>query len=95
MVAAAAFVAVVLSVGLVTASPAPARAASAGAASAGAASAHSAATRSSADSSSCPWLNQSLPVSQRLKMLMAKMTLADKINMVTGAGTSEPYVFYR
>ena len=25
---------------------------------------------------------------------MAKMTLADKINMVTGAGTSEPYVFY-
>ena len=27
-------------------------------------------------------------------MLLAKMTLADKINMVTGAGTSEPYVFY-
>ena len=27
-------------------------------------------------------------------MLMAKMTLADKINMVTGAGTSQPYVFY-
>ena len=27
-------------------------------------------------------------------MLMAKMTLADKINMVTGAGSSEPYVFY-
>ena len=25
---------------------------------------------------------------------MAQMTLADKINMVTGAGTSEPYVFY-
>ena len=25
---------------------------------------------------------------------MAKMTLADKINMVTGAGTSHPYVFY-
>jgi beta-glucosidase len=94
MVAGAAFVAVVLSIGLATASPAPARAASAGAASAGAASAHSAATRSSADSSSCPWLNQSLPVSQRLKMLMAKMTLADKINMVTGAGTSKPYVFY-
>jgi beta-glucosidase len=47
-----------------------------------------------AASSSCPWLNQSLPVSQRLRMLMAKMTLADKINMVTGAGTSEPYVFY-
>ena len=27
-------------------------------------------------------------------MLLAQMTLADKINMVTGAGTSEPYVFY-
>ena len=92
--AAAAFLAVCVSVGLATASPAPARAASAGAASAGAASAHSAAARSAADSSSCPWLNQSLPVSQRLKMLMAKMTLADKINMVTGAGTSQPYVFY-
>jgi len=47
-----------------------------------------------ASSSSCPWLNQSLPVSQRVAMLLAKMTLADKINMVTGAGTSEPYVFY-
>jgi beta-glucosidase len=92
--AAAGFLAVCVSVGLATASPAPARAASAGAASAGAVSAHSAAARSTADSSSCPWLNQSLPVSQRLKMLMAAMTLADKINMVTGAGTSEPYVFY-
>ena len=45
-------------------------------------------------SSSCPWLNQSLPVSQRVQMLMAQMTLPDKINMVTGAGFSEPYVFY-
>jgi beta-glucosidase len=27
-------------------------------------------------------------------MLMAQMSLADKINEVTGAGTSEPYVFY-
>ncbi len=44
--------------------------------------------------SSCPWLNQSLPVSQRVSMLLGQMTLADKINMVTGAGTSEPYVFY-
>jgi beta-glucosidase len=47
-----------------------------------------------AASSSCPWLDQSLPVSQRVSMLMAQMTLADKINEVTGAGTSEPYVFY-
>ena len=94
MAAAAAFVAVLVTAGLATASPSPARAASARGASAGAASAHSAAARPGAASSSCPWLNQSLPVSQRLKMLMAKMTLADKINMVTGAGTSEPYVFY-
>src|SRR6267154_3887002 len=50
--------------------------------------------RTAADTASCPWLNQSLPVAQRVSMLMAQMTLADKINMVTGAGTSEPYVFY-
>src|ERR1700730_17549871 len=50
--------------------------------------------RTAAGTASCPWLNQSLPVAQRVSMLMAQMTLADKINMVTGAGTSEPYVFY-
>jgi beta-glucosidase len=50
--------------------------------------------RTAADTASCPWLNQSLPVAQRVSMLMAQMTLADKINMVTGAGTSQPYVFY-
>ena len=53
-----------------------------------------ASTRSAASPSpSCPWLNQSLPVSQREKMLMSAMTLADKINMLTGGGFSEPYVF--
>ena len=50
--------------------------------------------RTTADTASCPWLNQSLPIQQRVSLLMAQMTLADKINMVTGAGTSEPYVFY-
>src|SRR6201993_4438788 len=50
--------------------------------------------RTPADPASCPWLNESLPVAQRVSLLMAQMTLADKINMVTGAGTSEPYVFY-
>ncbi len=85
--AAAAFLAVLLPAGLATAASA-----SAGSASAGSAPARVAA-RASAPAS-CPWLNQSLPVSQRLKLLMAKMTLADKINMVTGAGTSQPYVFY-
>jgi beta-glucosidase len=47
-----------------------------------------------AASATCPWLNQSLSVSQRVHMLIGQMTLADKINMVTGAGFSEPYVFY-
>jgi beta-glucosidase len=79
----AAFVAVLLPAGLAVASPSLASTGAAGAA-----------ARPAASSSSCPWLNQSLPVSQRLRMLMAKMTLADKINMVTGAGTSQPYVFY-
>jgi beta-glucosidase len=43
---------------------------------------------------SCPWLDQSLPISKRVSLLLAQMTLADKINEVTGAGFSEPYVFY-
>ena len=77
--AAAAFLAVLLPAGLATAASASEGSPSAG---------------SAAPTASCPWLNQSLPASQRLKMLMAKMTLADKINMVTGAGTSQPYVFY-
>ena len=46
-----------------------------------------------ADSTACPWLNQALPVQQRVSMLMAQMTLPDKINMVTGGGTTQPYVF--
>src|SRR5271170_690028 len=51
-------------------------------------------TARAGSSSSCPWLNQSLPVSKRVSLLMSQMTLADKINEVTGAGFSEPYVFY-
>ncbi|HUE28475.1 MAG TPA: glycoside hydrolase family 3 C-terminal domain-containing protein [Solirubrobacteraceae bacterium] len=49
---------------------------------------------SASASPSCPWLDQSLPVGQRVQMLMSQMTLANKINMVTGAGFTEPYVFY-
>jgi beta-glucosidase len=49
---------------------------------------------SASASPTCPWLNQSLPVGQRVHLLISQMTLADKINMVTGAGFSEPYVFY-
>src|ERR1700722_4191444 len=49
--------------------------------------------RTTAATASCPWLNQSLPVAQRVSLLMAQMTLPDKINMVTGGGTSQPSVF--
>jgi len=59
-----------------------------------AATAPAAAAPAAAASPSCPWLNQSLPISQRVQMLMSAMTLPDKINMVTGGGFSEPYVFY-
>ena len=51
-------------------------------------------SRAAGSTANCPWLNQSLPISQRVHMLMAQMTLANKINEVTGGGTSEPYVFY-
>src|SRR5580704_5346794 len=54
----------------------------------------SAASSGSPASLSCPWLNQSLSIQQRVQMLLGQMTLPDKINMVTGAGFSEPYVFY-
>ncbi len=54
----------------------------------------SASASGSSASPSCPWLNQSLSVRQRVQMLLGQMTLADKVNMVTGAGFSEPYVFY-
>jgi beta-glucosidase len=47
-----------------------------------------------ASDASCPWLSQSLPIGQRVRLLLAHMTPANKINMVTGAGSSERYVFY-
>ena len=48
----------------------------------------------SARQADCPWLNQSLSVQARVRMLLAQMTLSDKIAEVEGHGTSEPYVFY-
>ncbi len=42
-----------------------------------------------AASPACPWLSQSLSVSARVKLLMAQMTLANKITVVEGQGTSE------
>ena len=56
--------------------------------------ASAAGTSRAASDAACPWLNQSLPISQRVSMLMSQMTLADKINEVTGGGFAEPYVFY-
>src|ERR1700722_584830 len=63
------------------------------ASSAGAGVQAAATARTTADTAACPWLNQSLSVKQRVSMLLAAMTLPDKINMVTGGGFSEPYVF--
>jgi beta-glucosidase len=35
----------------------------------------------------CPWLNQSLPAGKRVDLLLSRMSLADKIDMVAGTGT--------
>jgi beta-glucosidase len=43
---------------------------------------------------SCPWVTSTAPVSQRIAQLMAAMSLNDKITMVEGHGTTNPYVFY-
>jgi len=84
---------VAASAALVLALPLAALAAPAADAGGSSATEASASATPTTSSSSCPWLNKSLPVSQRVQMLMAQMTLADKINEVTGAGTSESYVF--
>ena len=54
----------------------------------------STATAGQAASPSCPWLNRSLPIPQRVALLLSKMTLANEITMVEGQGTGQPYVFY-
>jgi hypothetical protein len=41
-----------------------------------------------AKAASCPWLNTSLSVSQRVQMLMSSMTLANEIDMAEGHGTT-------
>jgi beta-glucosidase len=51
-------------------------------------------SRPAAAQVSCPWLNQSEPISTRVSQLMAKMTLQDEITLVEGHGSSNPYVFY-
>jgi beta-glucosidase len=62
-----------------------------GAAQSSAAQSESAAAAQAAD---CPWVTSTAPVSQRVAQLMSAMTLDDKISMVEGHGTSNPYVFY-
>ena len=62
--------------------------------SAGAAAAAGARAAAAPATASCPWLNQALPVRKRVAMLLAQMTLANKITVVEGQGTSQPYVFY-
>jgi len=56
-------------------------------------SANAGSARPAADSS-CPWVISTAPISQRVAQLMGQMTLADKITMVEGHGTTNPYVFY-
>lgn len=53
-----------------------------------------ASARAAADSASCPWVTSTAPVSQRVSQLMSRMSLGDKITLVEGHGTSNPYVFY-
>jgi beta-glucosidase len=59
----------------------------------GAANASGAARTTAADQS-CPWVTSTAPINQRVAQLMSQMTLADKISMVEGHGTTNPYVFY-
>src|SRR4029077_10907304 len=73
---------------------APASTAPASAAPAGTMAENRAWARTRAATPSCPWLNESLPISQRVHLLLSKMTLANEITMVEGQGTSQPYVFY-
>ena len=45
---------------------------------------------SSGDVASCPWLNTSLPINHRVSMLLAKMTLADKLDLMEGHNGDAP-----
>jgi beta-glucosidase len=47
-----------------------------------------------ARAASCPWVTSTAPIDQRVAQLMSHMTLADKITLVEGHGTTNPYVFY-
>ena len=59
-----------------------------------AAAAQTSAGAQPAASPSCPWVTSTAPIAQRVAQLMAAMSLSQKISMVEGHGTSNPYVFY-
>jgi beta-glucosidase len=46
-----------------------------------------------AASVSCPWVGSSAPISQRVSQLLARMTVAQKVTVLTGASGSS-YVGY-
>lgn len=48
----------------------------------------SAAAPASASSTACPWVGSSAPISQRVSAVMARMTTAQKVSMLTGSGGS-------
>jgi beta-glucosidase len=58
------------------------------------AGANAAQSQAQSTSASCPWVTSTAPIDQRVDQLIGKMSLADKITMVEGHGTTNPYVFY-
>ena len=65
-----------------------------GAASAAPHRGHATARSTAADTTQCPWLDQSQSISTRVDELIAKMSLPDKVNLIEGHGSSNPYVFF-
>jgi beta-glucosidase len=66
----------------------------AGVASQGAATAATTSRGTAAAAGSCPWVTSTAPIAQRVAQLIGAMSLDDKISMVEGHGTTNPYVFY-
>ncbi|HEY3734001.1 MAG TPA: glycoside hydrolase family 3 C-terminal domain-containing protein [Streptosporangiaceae bacterium] len=46
------------------------------------------AQRASAVSAACPWVGSSAPISQRVSQLMSRMSVTQKVDLLTGAGGS-------
>ncbi|HEX6523320.1 MAG TPA: glycoside hydrolase family 3 N-terminal domain-containing protein, partial [Streptosporangiaceae bacterium] len=61
---------------------------------AGAQTTETSAVAQPAAGTSCPWVTSTAPISQRVAQLIGQMSLSQKISMVEGHGTSNPYVFY-